>query len=253
MAEEHKIEKKDEGVIRVPKGAFYVIAFIVIFVVGFWIGRITSGPTAGVIGGGASPSGGDGGSIPSGGSGGKVSVSADDDPLLGNANAKVTIIEFSDFQCPFCRRHYTQTLPQLKKEYIETGKVKYVYRDFPLTQIHPAAVPAAEAAECADEQGKFWELHDKIFDEQNKQGVGTVQFGIEDVKKWASEVQGLDVAKLNQCLDSGKYTQEVQKDLADGLQAGVGGTPTFYINGRELVGAQPFSAFKSTIDAELAA
>ena len=250
MAEEkeksEKQERKDDSIRISKKTAFIVLGFVVVFVLGFLFARLLAPSTGGAIIGG----GGDG--TGTGDTGSKVSVSEDDDPFIGDKDAPVVIIEFSDFQCPFCRRHYTQTLPQLKAEYIDTGKVKYVYRDFPLTQIHPAAVPAAEAAECADEQGKFWELHDKIFDKENEQGQGTVSFSIEDVKSWAAEIPGIDTAKLNQCIDSEKYAQEVQKDLADGLAAGVGGTPTFYINGKELVGAVPYSAIKAAIDAELA-
>ena len=179
-----------------------------------------------------------------------VAASADDDAVLGDPNAPVTLIEFSDFQCPFCRKFYKETLPQIKKEYILTGKAKLVYRDFPLVQIHPGATPAAEGAECAQDQGKFWEMHDAIFDEQEKQGSGTVQFTVDDVKKWAANI-GLDTSKFNQCLDSGKYKQEVEKDLADGSAAGVNGTPATFINGRLVSGAQPFSAFKVIIDEEL--
>lgn len=176
-------------------------------------------------------------------------VSADDDAFLGKADAPVTLIEFSDFQCPFCRKFWKDTLPQIKKEYIDTGKARLVYRDFPL-DFHPGAKPAAEGTECAREQGKFWELHDAIFEEQEKQGDGTIQFTALDVKKWAAKI-GLDTAKFNQCLDSGKYKQEVEKDIADGTAAGVSGTPAVFINGRIVVGAQPFSAFKIIIDEEL--
>lgn len=179
-----------------------------------------------------------------------VNVSADDDAVLGNPDAPVTIIEFSDFQCPFCRKFYNETLPQIKKDYLLTGKAKLVYRDFPLVQIHPGATPAAESAECAKEQGKFWEMHDVIFEEQEKQGSGTVQFTADDVKKWAAKI-GLNTSKFNQCLDSGKYKQEVEKDLADGSAAGVTGTPAVFVNGRLIVGAQPFAAFKTIIDEEL--
>ena len=180
---------------------------------------------------------------------GPVNVSADDNPFLGNPNAKVTVIEFSDFQCPFCRKFYTDTLPQIKKDYIDTSKIKFVYRDFPLS-FHPGAVPAAEGAECARDQDKFWEMHDAIFDEQGKLGSGTVQFTADDVKKWAANI-GLNTSKFNQCLDSGKYKQEVEKDLADGSAAGVNGTPATFINGRLVSGAQPFTAFKVVIDEEL--
>jgi protein-disulfide isomerase len=178
-----------------------------------------------------------------------VAASVDDDAVLGDPNAPITMIEFSDFQCPFCRKFYKETLPQIKKEYIATGKVKLVYRDFPLS-FHPGATPAAEGTECAREQGKFWEMHDVIFDEQEKQGSGTIQFTALDVKKWAGNI-GLDTTRFNQCLDSGKYKQEVEKDVADGVAAGVSGTPAIFINGKLVVGAQPFSAFKVVIDEEL--
>lgn len=177
---------------------------------------------------------------------------SDDDPVLGNPDAAVTIVEFSDFQCPFCRRLYTQTLPQIKEQYIKTGKVKFVYRDFPLTGIHDLAQKYAEAGECADEQGKFWPMHDKIFDEQQKQGEGTIfDFAINDIKRWAREI-GLNGAKFDFCLSSGKYEEEVQKDLADGQRAGVQGTPGTFVNGRLVPGAVPFAQFKQVIEEELA-
>lgn len=181
--------------------------------------------------------------------GGIVNVSADDDAVLGNPDAQVTIIEFSDFQCPFCRKFYKETLPQIKQAYIDTAKAKFVYRDFPLS-FHPGAIPAAEGTECAREQEKFWEMHDVIFDEQEKQGSGTIQFTADDVKKWAAKI-GLNATKFDQCLDSGKYKQEVEKDITDGTAAGVSGTPAVFVNGRLMVGAQPFSAFKAVIDEEL--
>lgn len=178
-----------------------------------------------------------------------VDVSADDDAYIGDKDAPVVIIEFSDFQCPFCRSFWRDTLPLIKSEYIDTGKVKFVYRDFPLS-FHPAALPAAQAAECAKEQGKFWEMHDKIFSEQDKLGSGTVQFSVNDLKKWAAET-GLNVGQFNSCLDSQKYNDEVSQDLNDGQAAGVSGTPGFFINGKSVVGAQPFSVFKTAIDKEL--
>jgi len=180
---------------------------------------------------------------------GVVEVSVDDDAFMGKKNAPVVIVEFSDFQCPFCRSFWRDTLPEIKSQYIDTGKVRFVYRDFPL-DFHPGAMPAAQATECAEDQGKFWEMHDKIFSEQDKQGGGTVQFGVDDLKKWASET-GLNAGDFNSCLDSQKYAEEVKNDSNDGRVAGISGTPSFSINGRMIVGAQPFSAFKAIIDDEL--
>jgi len=189
----------------------------------------------------------------------RAEVSIDDDPILGNKNAPVTIIEFSDYQCPFCRKFWTETLSQIEKEYIDTGKVKLVYRDFPLDSIHPAATPAAIAAECVRSQyggdEAYFKYHDKIFEEGNKLDSGspngpvtkTVQFGPTELKKWAKELG----YNIDSCLDSEKYKSEVQKDLADGTSYGVQGTPAFFVNGQLLSGAQPFNAFKQAIDAEL--
>ena len=180
-----------------------------------------------------------------------VEVSADDDPFIGPEDAKVTIIEFSDFQCPFCRSFWSGAFNQIKSEYIGAGKsVKFVYRDFPLS-FHPMAQKYAEAAECAGDQNRYWEMHDKIFEEQEKLGTGTISsLDVSDVKGWAAEL-GLNSANFDQCLDSGKHAEEVRKDFADGSKAGVSGTPSFFINGNLLVGAQPFESFKQIIDAEL--
>lgn|SRR3989338_2637240 len=185
---------------------------------------------------------------------GKVSVSVDDDAVLGDKNAKVTIIEFSDYQCPFCRKFWSETYSQLKKDYIDTGKVKLVFRDFPLS-FHPMAQSSAEAAECVREVGKsdeaYWKMHDKIFEEQMVLDGGTVKstvtFTTTDLKTWAKEIG----YNIDSCLDSGKYTQEVQKDFADGGASGVQGTPAFFVNGKFLEGAQPYATFQQTIDALL--
>ena len=177
---------------------------------------------------------------------------ADDDPLLGNPEAPVTVVEFSDFQCPFCRQLWRDALPQIKEKYIKTGKVKFVYRDFPIVSIHDMAQTYAEAAECADEQGKFWLMHDTIFEEQDRRGQGTVSgISATDVKRWAKEI-GLDGNAFDECLNSEKYRTEVERDLAAGQGAGVSGTPATFINGRLISGAVPFPQFEAAIDAALA-
>ena len=174
----------------------------------------------------------------------KVNVQIGDAPVLGSKTAKVTIVEFSDYECPFCGRHFQQTYPQLKKDYIDTGKAKLVFKDFPLS-FHPQAQKAAEAARCAGEQGKYWEMHDKLFSNQES-------LSVENEKKWAKEI-GLNSAKFDSCLDSGKYAGAVQSDSSYGQSIGVSGTPAFFINGKLISGAQPYSVFKQAIDAELAA
>jgi protein-disulfide isomerase len=177
------------------------------------------------------------------------------DPSLGNANAKVTIVEFTDFECPYCRSFFIGAYPQLKKDYIDTGKARLVFRNFPLP-FHDAAKPAALAALCANDQGKFWQMHDEIFTEQQKQEptmtqvTKTISFTPADLKTWAAKI-GLDMQQFNQCVSSNKYTKQIDADTAAGTGFSVDGTPTFFINGQVLVGAQPFSAFKTLIDAAL--
>lgn len=170
----------------------------------------------------------------------RVQVSVDDDPTQGPANAPVTIVEFSDFQCPFCSR-VEGTLAQVLANYKD--KVRFVYRDFPLP-IHPHAPKAAEAAQCADEQGKFWEYHRVLYQDQSK-------LSLADLEATATRL-GLDEQKFKTCLSSGKFAAEVSKDTEDAQKAGVRSTPSFFINGIPLVGAQGYQAFADVIDQELA-
>jgi protein-disulfide isomerase len=180
---------------------------------------------------------------------------AANDPVIGNSKAKVTIVEFSDFQCPYCRAFYKDTYSQLKKDYIDTGKVKLVFRDYPLP-FHPSAQPAALGGQCATEQGKFWQYHDMVFGEQQKREAdptrvaATITFSANDLKAWAAKA-GLNAAQFNSCLDSAKYKDNVQADTDAGNKYGVSGTPSFFVNGQLLVGAQPYSEFKKLIDQAL--
>ena len=167
---------------------------------------------------------------------------------LGSPDAPVTIIEFSDFQCPYCERFYSQTFEQLKTNYIDTGKVRFVFKDFPLS-FHEKAMPAALAAECAGEQGKYWEMHDKLFGEQQRWVKSDKPNDV--FKEFAKEL-GVDTDKFNECLDSQKYLAEIREDQQEGLAAGVQGTPAFFINGQFLSGAQPYQVFQQVIDQILA-
>jgi protein-disulfide isomerase len=182
---------------------------------------------------------------------GQVPSSAADDPhVLGDARATVTIIEFGDYQCPSCRLFWKEVEPRLRKEYIDTGKVKLVFTDFPIVQLHPEAVLAAMAVDCAGDQKKYWPFHDKVFREQDYRGEDVIRFRAADLKKWAKDI-GLEVVPFNECLDSARHKDEVAKDKAAGDSLGVRGTPTFLINRHVVAGPQPYLVFKRVIDDEL--
>ncbi|HYA29825.1 MAG TPA: DsbA family protein, partial [Acidobacteriota bacterium] len=160
--------------------------------------------------------------------------------VRGAEKAPVTIVKFEDFQCPYCKT-VQPTFSELLKRY--NGKIRVIHKDLPLDAIHPQARSAAEAARCAGEQGKFWDYHDKLYSVAPK-------LAVEDLKGVAKEV-GLDVASFEQCYNGGKFKGAVQKDLLDGAKLGLNGTPAFFINGREISGAQPVQAFEAMIDEEL--
>jgi len=158
------------------------------------------------------------------------------DHIRGNPDASITLVEFSDFECPFCERQY-QTLKQLLKEY--PRKIRLVYRHFPL-EFHQFAQKAAEASECASEQDSFWEYHDKLFENQT-------DYSVENFKKWAGGL-GLKTSQFNNCLDTDKYASKVQADAQEGAQKGVNGTPATFVNGQLISGALPYNTFKEAID-----
>jgi protein-disulfide isomerase len=178
-------------------------------------------------------------------------VSLDDDPVMGDRAAKVGVIEFSDYQCPFCNRFHTQTFPKLKETYIDTGKVQYIFRDFPL-EFHPEAKGAAIAANCAGEQGAYWEMYDRLFRNQRRLGS--------DLYIELAQQLKLNIPTFLNCLKKPNWGKEVDNDLAYGQSAGVSGTPSFFIgriqgerlvDAQLIVGAQPFSVFAQAIDALL--
>jgi protein-disulfide isomerase len=171
----------------------------------------------------------------------RVNVPTEGSPSYGPANAVITIVEFSDFQCPYCHKWFAETWPQLQQAY--AGKIRLVYRDFPLTSLHPEAEPAAEAANCAGEQNQYWPFHDRL--------MGADQFGADVYLAYASSLK-LDLVKFKECLTSNRFQTAIQNDASFGASLGITGTPTFFVNGIPLVGAQPFSTFKMVIDQELA-
>lgn len=167
----------------------------------------------------------------------------DDDAVLGNPNAPVTMLIFGDYQCPFCKQAFDDVETRIRTEYVDTGKVKMVYRDFPLDNIHPFARKAGEAAECAEEQGKYWQYHDALFEKQEQ--IPTLDF-----EKLAGEL-GLDVKTFSTCLTTGVMADEVAKDKADGEAAAINGTPATFIGNTLIPGAYPYETYKELIDAEL--
>lgn len=180
---------------------------------------------------------------------GEVAPVTDKDHVQGPADAPVTLVEYSDLQCPFCSRFHP-TMQQVMKEY--KGKVRWVYRHFPLS-FHPNAVPAANAAECASEQGKFWEFIDKVF--SNNSAVNAAGFDTSLLSQWAGEI-GLNKSKFDACFKASKYSSVISADQASGSAAGVDGTPATIIIGKDgskklIPGALPFEAVKPMLDEAL--
>lgn len=171
----------------------------------------------------------------------RYEVASEGFPSIGPQNAPITIVEFSDYQCPYCRRWHEQVYQPLLAAY--PGQIRVVYRHFPLTSIHPDAFPAAEAAMCADEQNVFWQFHEKIF---SSDALGSSVY-----TQYAQEL-GLDMTAFDACIAGRKYQDAVQADLDFAVNLGVRSTPTFFINGLAIVGAQPLDIFKQVIDKELA-
>jgi protein-disulfide isomerase len=179
-----------------------------------------------------------------------VVIPLEDSPAKGDAAAPVTVVEYSDYQCPFCWRHFQETMPQLQ-EYIDAGQVRYVFKDYPIRRIHPEAQKAHEAARCARELGgdeAYWAMHDLLFASQEEWAGSPESVAV--FKRLGAEA-GHDSAAFDACLDEGRYEAAVSADLAEGGELGITGTPTFFINGQRLVGAQPFAVFEQAINAAL--
>lgn len=175
---------------------------------------------------------------------------------IGSDSAPLVLVEYSDYQCPFCKAFFMNTEKALVTKYVDTGKLQIVYKDFPLS-FHPMAAPSANAARCAGDQGKYWEMHDKIFEETYKiNPTATSQYTNDDLKKWGADL-GLNAATFNKCVDDNTHGAEVTANFNEGAANGVSGTPSFFLGPRDgdgefIVGAQPLSSFEAAIDALLA-
>lgn len=183
-----------------------------------------------------------------------VVLTIDGYPAKGSPSAKLILIEFTDYQCPFCGRHFQQTTPQIEREYVNTGRLRHIIRDFPIESIHKDALKAAEAAHCAGEQGQYWQMHERLFKGQNA-------LTADHVSTYAGAL-GLDVQSFKQCLDSNKYAAKIRQDLAEAQKLGVQATPTFLLGVAEpggpsvkvvkmISGAHPYPVFKGAIDSLL--
>ena len=183
-----------------------------------------------------------------------ILLGIDDDPVKGDRKARLVLVEFSDYQCPYCGRFVRETFPQIDKDYIKTGKLKYVFRDFPITSAHKDALKAAVAAGCALDQGKYWEMHDRLFENQ-------AAFTVYNLTQHAEAI-GLNKETFQRCLNNNEYATEVQNDFADGTKAGVNQTPFFFLGVTEanspkvkvltvISGAKPYAVFKAAIDSAL--
>jgi len=170
----------------------------------------------------------------------RIAVATEGRPSMGAPDAPVTIVEFSDFECPYCAT-LVSTLKAIEKNYKD--QVRIVYLQFPLSQIHPDAEKAAEASLCANEQNQFWQMHDALFAEQ-------ARLGVDELRRKAAKLS-LDMAAFNTCLDGNKYASAVRADIAEGVKAGVKGTPAFFVNGRYYSGSQPYDEIQRVIEEEL--
>jgi protein-disulfide isomerase len=230
-------ESSDGDLLRIPRRPLYALIIPLTFVTGlavgyiFW-GRPGAAPAASTEPVAAAP-------VPLEPGEMRFDIDLDDDPSLGPVDAPITIVEFSDFNCPYCRRFHTETFPSLLAAYPD--QIHFVYRDFPVV----GGFEAAQAAECANLQGDFWPFHDLLLS-GDQPALNSDAYSV-----YASEL-GLDVQDLLDCVESGQFTAEVEADARYASGLGVTGTPTFFINGIPLVGAQPIQAFQQIIDRELA-
>ena len=250
IEEEEVIEDLDDS-ITFKKSHFYSILVVLAFAVGVLVGYVAWGRTPAVPVAAAAPTAAPAANQPSGpvveapqptqSPYTRYDIPTEGYPSLGPADAPIVIVEFSDFQCPFCRRFHDDTYQALLDAY--PGQIRFVYRNLPLTQIHPAAMPSAIASLCANDQDAYWEYHAKLFSSETLDEATYIQYATD---------LGLNVETFTACLSSGSHDAFIQEDMNFALDLGVQSTPTFFINGLAIVGAQPLANFQQIIDKELA-
>ncbi len=176
-------------------------------------------------------------------------IEIEGEPMMGDENAPVTLVMYEDFECPFCQRFEQNAVPQIVDNYVESGQVRLVWKDFPLPQLHPWAEPAAAAMECVYRQDEdaFWTVKDRVFDNQETLSTSNIRG---QIKTWAAE-EGVSQSAVDSCLQNGNPMEEVNGDKQEGQSLGVSGTPTVFVNGHKIVGAQPYSRFESVIENQL--
>jgi len=245
--DEEEVTQDPEEFVTFKKSHFYSILVVLAFAVGVLVGYVAWGRGSTVTAAAPAPAA----QQPSGqvveapqptkSAFTRYDIPTEGYPSLGPADAPITVVEFSDFQCPFCRRFHDETYQALLDAY--PGQIRFVYRNLPLTSIHPSAMPAAIASLCANDQNKYWEFHEKLFSSETLDEPTYIQYATD---------LGLDVETFTACLSSGSHDDFIQKDMDFSLGLGVQSTPTFFVNGLAIVGAQPLSNFKQLIDKELA-
>lgn len=238
------VEQNAEEYVTFKRSHFYSVLVVLAFCVGLFLGYVIWGRGTAAAGTTAAAANQPSGPVEAATQQPQYTrydIPIDGYPSLGPANAPITIVEFSDFQCPFCRRFHQETYSALLAAYPD--KIRFVYRNLPLTSIHPDAMDAAVASLCANDQNVYWDYHDKLFSSET--------LGRDTYVQYAKDL-GLDVDKFTSCLDSSLHNDFIQKDMDFALNLGIQSTPTFFINGLAVVGAQPLSTFQQIIDKELA-
>jgi protein-disulfide isomerase len=239
-------EKEPDATVVFKRSHFYAIMVVFSFAVGILVGYVAWGRVPTAQQAVAAPVQAPGAQAAAGPEANpaftRYDIPTEGFPSLGPQDAEIVLVEFSDYQCPFCKRWYDEVYQQLLAAY--PGKIRLVYRNLPLTSLHPDAMSAAVASLCAEEQSSFWQFHDKLFSDE-------YGFGRSAYSRYAADLE-LDTAAFDACLDSGQFDDFIQQDMDFSLNMGVRSTPTFFVNGLAIVGAQPLDVFKQVIDQELA-